>query len=129
MQELWLVDYKKDAYTDHTGASHWGKVVHARTVVVSTAETFPIETGYNVRGEETAGKIYIRPTGIDDEWLTGDEFRYYPELVDYAGSGTWRNVTNPDEQGKERGWWQRPPLNPKGYVYPDGSGPVRKVLE
>lgn len=127
LQELWLCDYVKDAYEDQTGAKHWGSVVRERCIVVDTGRRFHVETGYNVRGEETAGRIYIRPDRVRNGILVGDEFHYYPNLIDYSGGGSWRNVTDPDDQRKGRGWWQRPPRNTGSYVNPDGT-PVKKVL-
>jgi hypothetical protein len=128
MKELWLAHSVKDAYTDQTGKSHWGYVVRQRCVVVDTGKRFPIETGYKIKGEESAGRIYIRPERVDRNGeLAGDEFRYYPNLVDYSGGGTWRNVTDPTEQHKDIGWWQEPPRNTAGYVNPDGT-PVRRIL-
>ena len=128
MIELWRCNYVKDAYHDQTGKGHWGHVVYERCVVVSTGQRFPIETGYKIKGEETAGRIYLRPERVGPHrLLLGDEFRYYPNMIDYSGSGTWRNETNRDDQAKERGWWKEPPRNSAGYVFPDGT-PARRVL-
>jgi len=131
IQELWRCAYVKDAYEDQTGAKHWGYVVYERTIVVSTDRTFPMKTGYNISGEETAGRIWIRPSKIsvsDARVLQGDEFWYYPNMIDYVGGGSWRNHTNPDDQGKERGWWKKPPIRLRRYVYPDGT-PAKRVLD
>jgi hypothetical protein len=129
VQELWRVEYvPNEAYVDQTGKSQSGHVVYERAIVVMTDQRFPIETGYNIRGEETAGRIALRPTGICDGLLTGDEFRYYPNMIDYHGGGSWRNETEPSDQGKDRGWWQRVPVRLDGYVFPDGT-PARRVLD
>ncbi len=128
LREIWRVAHVKDAYADQTGKAHWGDVVYERAIVMPTGESFPIETGYNIKGEDTAGKVYIRPERVaSDGVLVGDEFRYYPNMIDYFGGGSWRNATNPDDQSQERGWWKDAPYNVQGYVHPDGT-PVRKVL-
>lgn len=132
LQELWRCDYVKDAYTDQTGAKHWGNVVYERCVVVDTGMRFHVETGYNVSGEKTAGRIYIRAERVRRQGgglrlVEGDEFRYSPELVDYSGGGSWRNMSEPVDDRK-RGWWKSPPRNLAGYVHPDGT-PVRRVLD
>ena len=127
LTELWRCNYVADAYEDQTGKRHWGNVVTARCVVIPTGETFPMETGYNVPGEATAGKVYLRPERFEDGLLMGDEFRYYPNLIDYVGGGSWRNHSNEADQSRELGWWQRVPVNTAGYVHPDGT-PVEPIL-
>lgn len=109
--EVWRTEYVKDAYSDQTGKKHWGYIVHARTVLTETGR-FSLDDGYG-HTYPTAGVVAI------DGY--GREFRYYPNLIDYHGGGSWKCV----EDGTR---WQRPPYSPSGYVHPDGTGPVERLL-
>lgn len=112
LHEVWRADYVKDAYTDQTGASHWGYVVRERCIIEETGERFAMDDGYGGH-YPTAGSVARNP-------LTGHTFKYRPNLIDYHGGGSWKNETTGD-------FWQHVPYSTKGYVHPDGS-PVEPVL-
>lgn len=113
LHEVWRVEYAKDAYVDQTGMSHWGYIVRERQVVQEVGR-FAMDDGYGGH-YPTAGIVATNPR-------TGEEFRYRPNLVDYIGGGAWKNQATGD-------FWIRPPGHPRGYVYPDGSAPVERVLD
>jgi hypothetical protein len=111
--EVWRAEYlAKDAYTDQTGLSHSGYIVHAQIILRETGR-FNVYEAYSKKDYPTAGVI-----AVDEH---GREFRYTPNLVDYWGGGSWKC----QEDGS---FWKRPPSKPLGYVYPDGSGPVERIL-
>lgn len=113
LHEVWRVGYVKDAYVDQTGKGHWGHVVRERQVIQEVGR-FAMDDGYGTHYPD-AGIIATNP-------LNGHEFRYHPNLVDYAGGGVWKDQETGD-------FWQRPPFHTRGYVYPDGSAPVKRVLD
>ena len=112
LHEAWRVEHTQDAYADQTGRTHSGYLVHSQIVLTETGR-FPIYEGYAQKTYETAGIIAV------DSF--GREFRYTPNLVDYWGGGSWKC----EEDGT---LWVRPPSRPLGYVYPDGTGPVERII-
>lgn len=125
-REVWRCDYRKDAFTDPSGVSHWGYVVYEQVVVwVIAREDY--HDGYNNNPDAAV-------IAVDER---GRRFRYTPNTVDYVGRGSWTRI---DENGEwlrnvdGDGHWQVPPYipkdaaGPKGYFRPDGSAPVEPVL-
>lgn len=112
--ELWRDDYVKDAYVDQTGMSQWGHVVYEQIIVTEIARFAQYE-GYGKKWYPDVGRA-----AIDEQ---GRIFHYYANLVDYCGGGSWRLVYGEGE----REWFHSAPYSTKGYVYPDGTGPVTKI--
>jgi hypothetical protein len=110
--EIWRVNYVKDAYADQTGATHWGYIVREQKLVTETGR-FAVQEPYSEKWYNDAGII-----AVDD--FPGHEYRYRPNLTDYWGGGSWTNEMTGEH-------WIKAPYNVKGYVYPDGTGPVEKL--
>lgn len=115
LHELWRTAYVKDAYEDQTGMKQYGNVVYEQIIVTEVARFAQYE-GY-------AGKWYpdVGIAAVDEQ---GRIFHYTANLVDYCGSGSWRMVYGEGE----RKWFKSAPVNVTGYVYPDGSAPVEKLI-
>lgn len=116
LHELWRTTYVKDAYEDQTGAKHYGNVVHEQIIVTEVARFAQYE-GY--------GQKWYPDVGIAAVDESGRIFHYYANLVDYSGGGSWRMVYGEGE----RKWFSRVPYSTKGYVYADGSAPVKRLIE
>ena len=113
MHEVWREEYVKDAYSDQTGAKHWGHVVHSRMLLR--------ETGRFACEEPYSGKVYPEAGIIAVDGL-GREFRYTPNMTDYHGGGRWKC----SDDGT---FWVRPPRSVAGWCYPDGTAPVTKIID
>lgn len=113
--ELWRAKYQARAYVDQTGRALAGSVVHEQITVTDTGERYDVDDGYSVH--HNLGRICVSEDGR--------RFRLHPETVDYSGGLHVRQENAPEGQV---GYWQRPPWLPTGYVYSDGSGPVRYLL-
>lgn len=111
--EVWRREYLKDAYEDQTGKKHSGYIVSAQEILTETGR-FSVTEPYSQKKYPTAGIIAV------DRY--DREFRYNPNLTDYTGGGSWKC----EEDGT---FWSSPPYKPYGYVYPDGTGPVERIME
>lgn len=110
--EIWRTKFESIAYRDQTGLPQRGTVVFEQIIVTDTGERYDVDDGYKVHHE--LGRICASEDGR--------RFKLHPETVDYSGGSHVRQVDPPADQV---GWWGRPPWLPTGYVYEDGSAPVR----
>lgn len=120
--EIWRVQYKKNAYADQTGLTHWGRVVWEQILVTETGRFDQMENYTNTNYPNV---------GIYCVAEDGRTFERRVELVDYSGGHHWKETTDlpprmvrPDDYG----YWRGASKYVKGYVYPDGSGPVESIM-
>lgn len=78
-REVWLVAYLAKAYTDQLGVQHSARVVFDRQIIHITAKAEQFE-GYGQKWYDS-GRI-----GFSRD---GRKWKYYANLVDYSGGGSW----------------------------------------
>lgn len=115
MREIWRQKFSSVAYYDQTGRPQRGTVVFEQILVTETEERYDVDDGYSVH--PNLGRVYVAEDGR--------RFRLHPETVDYSGGTHIREIDAPEGQ---EGYWHTPPWLSSGFVYEDGSAPVRYLM-
>lgn len=110
--EIWRTKYTKDAFVDESGVNRWAYIVHEQKLVKQIGTEEWIEP-YSKKTVQNGHKILM-----DEE---GNTYKTIPS-TDYYGTTTIICL-NTNEH------WEYARINPIGCIYPDGTGPVKNILE
>jgi len=113
--EAWLCSYEREAYEDQLGIKHHAWVVWDRQIIHVTHSFEQYE--YYTEKFYDSGRA-----GHSDD---GREWRYYANLVDYSGGGSWVVAKGEAGLGGGRIWIRAPYTGPelpvRGYILATGE--------